>query len=259
MAGGKLSAVLNFGAKVLPSARAATDELDKRVARVGKTMGKLEAAQKAVRREMRSAPKGEQYDALARRADHLKSRIEGVRREQERLARSQRGRERLSSLFDGAKEAAGSFATMGLTAIATGATAAIGGVLALTHATAAHGREITVLSRRTGVSTRQLQAYGFAAQRTGTDLETVVDATKTFQEKIAEATRDRRGGSADMLKRIGLDPTALASMHPDEQLGMLADAMAGVANQADRTRIATEVMGDAGLKLIPMLDVTFTS
>jgi hypothetical protein len=265
VAGGKLSSVLNFGAKLAPSFKRTEAEVERRSASLGKSIGKLQQKQKALARELNKAPAGEardrlvkQYRAVSAAAEKAEQRIAGMRREKERL---ERGRARLASIFEGARDAAGSFARTGLAAIATaaratavGAAAAVGGIVAMTHSAASHGAELAALSRRTGLSTRQLQAFGHAASQTGVELDTVVDATKTLQEKIAEAVRDPRGSAREMFNRLDLSASALTSMHPDEQLGFIADALQGVTNQAERTRIATELLGGSGDRLLPMLE-----
>lgn len=114
------------------------------------------------------------------------------------------------------------------------------------------GDALNKMAARTGVSTEALSELGFAAEQSGTDLETLEAGLKAMQRNIVSAA----GGSREMratLAKLGLTIADLKALTPDEQFRLLADRIAQVGNPTQRAALAMDVFGKSGQKLIPLL------
>lgn len=101
------------------------------------------------------------------------------------------------------------------------------------------------LSQTYGVAVEDLQKLSFAAGQAGIDIEVVGDATKDLFKNLASNPNlfDRWGISAEKL--IGRDlPT---------QLGLIGDRLNMLGTNEERAAAAMELMGESGLKLLPLL------
>lgn len=136
-----------------------------------------------------------------------------------------------SALVKGLQSASKQFKSFGAGVAKLGGlmTAAGGAVLAplagMVKGFANAGSQLADMSARTGVSTEELSALGYAAGMTGSNLEDVERAIRFLQKS---------GGSVD-------------------SLGQIADQMAAMMDPAERTAFAIETFGKSGAALIPML------
>ncbi|MBP0634913.1 phage tail tape measure protein [Cupriavidus sp. AcVe19-6a] len=107
-------------------------------------------------------------------------------------------------------------------------------------------------SERLGVSTDNLQAWGFAAQMSGTDAETLNKAIgklsvamDSFDEKSAKSTR--------ALQAFGVTAEDV-SQGTDAVFTKLAEGFSKMPDGAQKTAKAIELFGKEGAKLIPLLN-----
>jgi len=107
-------------------------------------------------------------------------------------------------------------------------------------------------SERLGVSTDNLQAWGYAAQMSGTDAETLYKALG----KLSVAMEDFSDDSAKSTKALqGLGVTAEdVAQGTDAVFAKLADGFAKMPDGAQKTAKAIELFGKEGAKLIPLLN-----
>ncbi len=105
---------------------------------------------------------------------------------------------------------------------------------------------------RIGISITKLQELQFAAKMSGVETATLNMALQRMTRRLAEAAAGT-GESIKAIKELGLDAQALGRMTPDQQLNVLADALRGVTNQADRVRLAFKLFDSEGVALLQML------
>ena len=113
--------------------------------------------------------------------------------------------------------------------------------------------EIARMSTSLGIGTDTLQKWQFAAEQTGTELEVIGDASRTFSERILEA----RQGSADAKEQfdlLGLSAEELGRLTPEDQMIAMIDALAGIEDQSTRTAIGQALLGDDYARLSPLID-----
>ncbi|MFN9365698.1 MAG: hypothetical protein ACK6CE_13000, partial [Planctomycetota bacterium] len=113
------------------------------------------------------------------------------------------------------------------------------------------GGDLADMSQRTGVSVEALSELGFAAEQSGSDMETLENSLRKMQKQIAEAA----GGStsaADALGKLGLTVADLTGLSPDEQLKRIGDRLSGIEDPAAKAAVAMEIFGKSGTKLLPL-------
>lgn len=104
-----------------------------------------------------------------------------------------------------------------------------------------------------GITTEALTALTHAADLSGATQEELTKGIQRMQKNISDAsvglTTAQRAFEA-----LGLSHQALAAMTPEEQFKTIAEAMSGLSSQAEKTRVAMDIFGRAGLKLVPLMN-----
>jgi hypothetical protein len=130
--------------------------------------------------------------------------------------------------------------------------AAITPLLATTNVFASMGDELAKMSLRTGISVESLSELGYAADQSGTNLETLEGSVRKMQKFLAEASQSSRTATST-LTRLGLTVSDLEGLSPDQQLERLADGLAQVRDPATKAALAMEVFGKSGTALLPLM------
>lgn len=137
-----------------------------------------------------------------------------------------------------------SFAAMGAAAFAP--------LAASVKMFASFGDNLAKSATRVGASTEAMSELAVAADLSGTSLETVERGMKKMQKTVTEAASGSKS-AADALAGLGLTADQLAGKSPDQQMEIIADAIAAIEDPAQRTTAAMAVLGKSGSELIPML------
>lgn len=135
------------------------------------------------------------------------------------------------------------------TRAALGLAAALG---AMAFSTAHAADELHDLGIRSGMSVEEVQALGYAANRTGTTLEVLATGLTTLQRQIG-AARHGSKDAAGAFDALGLDPAKLGKAK--DALPQIATALAGVADDAERARLRMMLLGEAGPRMAELLDL----
>jgi len=109
------------------------------------------------------------------------------------------------------------------------------------------------MQRRLGISTESLSQMKFAAEQSGIALSTLTMAMQRAQRRIAEAANGM-GEAKDALVELGLSAQQMNRLSPDKQLLAIADAMGGVADSGDKTRLAMKLFDSEGVSLLQMFE-----
>ena len=151
------------------------------------------------------------------------------------------------------------FATKALKAVRTAATGlAIGGAAAITGFAVNSvkdfiqtGEELDKMSKRTGISVEALSELKFAAEQSGSSLETIEKGSKKLASSIFDAQNGVKA-SADAFEALGLNIMELQALSPEEQFTATADALGAVADATTKSALAADIFGKAGTELIPL-------
>jgi hypothetical protein len=121
---------------------------------------------------------------------------------------------------------------------ALGGAAVLGPLLALGKAALDVGGNFQDMADRLGAPVEELQALGYAAELAGSGLEDVEGMLGKMQNAIADG------------KTVGgLNLGSLAGQDLATQINAIADALANVETQEQRTQMATDIFGKSGRKL----------
>lgn len=153
---------------------------------------------------------------------------------------------------DDAKEAA-----VALTGFATAASAAALGVGAagfnLLKSTSKQITESDRWAKSLKISTQELLAWQFAAEKAGVSGDQMADIFKDIGDKIGDAVLNHSGEAVDALNALGLSAEKLSKATPDKQLLAIGDALGTIGSNAEKTTIL-ESLGNDLSKLLPLFD-----
>ena len=146
----------------------------------------------------------------------------------------------------------GKMAKMG--AAIAGAGAVVSGPLAIAKKFAIDdGAEVSKLARDLGTTAEELTAFGAAAAGVGVPFDALNGYLASLPTTLSNLA-DGSDASADMLRRLGVPARELINLPFGQQMEMLAQAVSKVSNPIDRARVATELFGESGRDLLPLLE-----
>jgi uncharacterized membrane protein len=150
--------------------------------------------------------------------------------------------ERMEGLYKRVKSAA----------IVTFGAAVVGGLVAFTRAAMNNVDALSKQSDLLGISINSLMAYERMAQRAGIAPE---QFNKNLERMITNlaSTSNASGPAARAMERLGLNAQTLARSGTDNALKQIADKMKGVASESEKARIAKELFGKEGIRMVRIL------
>jgi hypothetical protein len=112
------------------------------------------------------------------------------------------------------------------------------------------GAQLDRMSARTGVSVEALSALGYAAEQSGSSLDTVEAGLAALQGKLVSAAQGGREAQ-DAFLMLGLSWRQLAELDAASQVQILAEQISKVEHPARRAQAALAVFGTT--ELLPLL------
>jgi hypothetical protein len=247
MANKRLNATIAIGGTV---ARSLTRGLTNTKDQLGEVGG---AISRATRRQRQLSDQIKTFGRQGRSVDGLRRQYAEPGDEIERLRRRQEGLQRLAAANVGGRFSAMTSEVGALARrTAMAGTAAAGAVFGIANSTSALGDNVAKTADKLGMGIEELQAYRYAAERSGVASDTFDMAAQRMVRRVAEAAQGT-GEAKDAIAELGLSAQALASMTPDEQLNHFADALQNVENRGDRVRLAMKLFDSEGVALVNML------
>lgn len=142
----------------------------------------------------------------------------------------------------------------GLVASAGIIAGAIAGVGALTQEVTSNAVEVDNWARRLGTSVEWMSKMRYAASTVGLDVDGLGEVLTQVSEKLSEAANEG-GQSADVFAELGISVRDASGRvrEIDEFMPELADKLKMVSSDTDRARIATQLFGEEGGKIVPVL------
>jgi hypothetical protein len=137
---------------------------------------------------------------------------------------------------------------------AIGVLAGAGGLGAMIKSQLNAADEMQKFSQRVGISTEALSELRHAANLSGVPISALEMSLQRMTRRLGEVALTGKGTAASALEQLGLDAQKLAALAPDEQLGAIADALAGVENQSIKVALAQKIFDSEGVKMIQMLE-----
>ena len=114
------------------------------------------------------------------------------------------------------------------------------------------GDQLNKMSQRTGVSVEVLSELGYAAEQSGTDVETLEASLRKMQKQLVEAAR---GSNRRRPHSLHWDCRQTISVvcHPTAQFRLIAERLSQIRNPALRAALAMEVFGKSGTQFLPLM------
>lgn len=128
--------------------------------------------------------------------------------------------------------------------------AVTGAVTSVTQFALSVGNELDALNdvaNRTGVGVEALQAYARAAAETGVGVEAFAKQIQKLTINIGQATLDDK--AQKKFEALGIVFEELKAATPEKQFEMIVDAIAQIADPAERAATAVKFFGKGGIEL----------
>lgn len=103
-----------------------------------------------------------------------------------------------------------------------------------------------------GMTTEALGGLRFAAEQTGVSQDALDASMQQMNSSLSQAAQGG-GDAVGAIQQLGLDAAQLASASPEKAFGMISDAMGGVTNQSEKSRIAMSIFGSQATGLTSTL------
>lgn len=150
------------------------------------------------------------------------------------------------------KAAGSALATIGVTAATAAITASAAGITLL-KSTSEQITETDRWAKSLKMSTQELLAWQFAAEKAGVSGDQMADIFKDIGDKIGDAVLNKSGEAVDALDALGLSAVKLSKITPDKQLLAISEALNKIETNAEKTTIL-ESLGNDLSKLLPLFD-----
>lgn len=137
--------------------------------------------------------------------------------------------------------------------VAAGMAAAAAAVTALTLRGIELGDALDDAASAIGVTVNELASLRYAAKFANVENETL-DASLAKLARTTSLAAEGNKKAAESLEQLGLSGDDLRELSLDEQFETVAEALSHVTNETDKVRIAQDLFGRGGAKLLPLLN-----
>lgn len=124
-------------------------------------------------------------------------------------------------------------------------------ILDASVAAAAYANDLSNLAASTGQSEAAMQGWEVILNRVGLSQQDMAMGIKTLAKNLEEA-KNPTSGAADRFRQLGIDITKVGTT--DQALLAIAEASSTMANGLDKSAAMSDLLGRAGMKLIPAFE-----
>lgn len=153
---------------------------------------------------------------------------------------------------DDVAKSSAALAGIGAAAIAAGVAVGASG-FQLLKSTSRQIAETDRWAKSLQLSTQELLAWQFAAEKAGVSGDQMADIFKDIGDKIGDAVLNKSGEAVDALNALGLSAEKLSKVSPDKQLLAIGESLGKISTNAEKTTIL-ESLGNDLSKLLPLFD-----
>lgn len=150
-------------------------------------------------------------------------------------------------LVAGAKAAAAALA-----AATAAVTATVGGIIKATASTAEYGDNIDDMSQKLGMSAEKYQEWGFILEHNDANIDSMTSSMK----KLSDAVVDQSKSSVAAFEKIGISMEEAGKMSQEELFAATVKGLQGMESGAERTAIATDLLGKGAMELGGLLNMS---
>ena len=159
----------------------------------------------------------------------------------------------------------GSALKVGLGATAAVATTVVAGMTAVGKSivnnakeTASFGDNVDKLSQKIGISAEAFQEWDYIFSQNGADIGILETGMKTLSSAVYDASEGSKSAQAKF-DALGLSVSDLASMSQEDIFGTVIKQLQEMPEGAERTALATDILGRSAMELQPLLNQTADS
>jgi hypothetical protein len=116
------------------------------------------------------------------------------------------------------------------------------------------GGDIADLSAKTGLTTNQVQRFGYAAAQTGSSVEQITGAVSQLSDRLVEGGT----GTVAAVQKLGLSFDDLRRQNPAAAFEQIASAIKDVPDPMQQTQLAMELFGKSGAEILPAIKAGIT-
>ena len=116
------------------------------------------------------------------------------------------------------------------------------------------GDDLDKMAKRTGIGVEALSELGFAAEQSGSNLDSLANAVLRMNRRIGRI-RAGQGTTTQVeaMEALGLSAEALSKLSPEQTLNAIADAMAAMEDPTQAAGLAQRAFGTEVDKVLPLL------
>jgi hypothetical protein len=114
------------------------------------------------------------------------------------------------------------------------------------------GAAIDDVVQRTGASSESLSQLKYAAEQSGTSIETVEKGMRKLSQTVTSAA-DGSQSAADALGAIGLSAKDLQGLSPDQQFLAVAQGLSQIEDPGEKAARAMDILGKSGAEMVPLM------
>ena len=112
------------------------------------------------------------------------------------------------------------------------------------------GDEVGKTTKALGVDTPEaLQRLRYAGERSGVPIEKLDDSLGKLTKQLEDARLTGAGPMAEAMKTLGLELDEVAQLGTEEQVGLIADALAEIPDKQQRAAISMQIFGDGNKRM----------
>lgn len=118
---------------------------------------------------------------------------------------------------------------------------------------AAAGTAAVAMAAATGLSVGAVQAFGYAAERSGVSADAMASAVASLNKSATQAATGT-GEASRMIQRLGLDVGKVAAMNAETRLIVVGQAIRDLADPAERSAASVALLGSDASDLLKIFD-----
>lgn len=126
---------------------------------------------------------------------------------------------------------------------------AVNEIVGMAHEIGQFAGRMQDLSAQTGIGVERLQALNYVAATVGTTVDDIATAVSQLSKRLVSG----QDGAVNAVERLGLSASALIDMKPDQAFIALAEGIQTIPNPMEQARLAMELFGRSGARLLPLL------
>lgn len=109
-----------------------------------------------------------------------------------------------------------------------------------------YGDHVDKMSQKIGMSREGFQKWDYVLQRAGTSIDSMAPVMKTLSNAAVE--------NSDAFQKLGISQEEVANMSQEELFGKTIEALSGMEEGAERTALASKLLGRGASELVPLIN-----